>query len=73
MTVAKELGSNVGAAIAEALDLGDPREIRRIVIDIRSDGAIVVRVERYAVAGRMLDVARLLEGVSVTVKEVEND
>lgn len=57
-------------AIAEALGLGDPREIRRIVIDIQADGAIVVHVERYAVAGRILEVARLLEGVSIEVKEV---
>jgi hypothetical protein len=72
-SVAKEVGSNVGMAIAEALKLGDPNEISRIVIDIRSDGAIVVHVERYAVAGRMLEVAHLLEGVSIKVKEVASD
>lgn len=57
-------------AIAEALGLGDPREIRRIVIDIQADGAIVVHCERYAVAGRMLEVTRLLEGVSIEIREV---
>lgn len=68
--MAKEVGRNAGVAIAEALGLGDAREIRRIVIDVQCDGAIVVHVERYAVAGRMLDVARLLEGVRVEVREV---
>lgn len=68
--MAKEVGRNAGAAIAEALKIGNPNEISRIVIDIRNDGAIVVHCERYAVAGRMLEVARLLEGVSIKVKEV---
>lgn len=71
--MAKEAGLNVGVAIAEALKLGDPNEISRIVIDIRSSGETVIHVERYAVAGRMLEVARLLEGVSIKVKEVASD
>lgn len=69
--MAKESASGQAVlAFVRALGIGDPDDIRRVVIDIGVDCVPIVHVERF-LSPRALEVARHLEGVKIEVKEVD--
>lgn len=75
--MAKALANDLGSALCEALELGDPNMVRRIVIDVKSGHAAIVHVE-YCVDNKTIDVIRQIDGVKVEYhdrkeNEVTND
>lgn len=65
--MAKELSNGpLIQSFARALGVGDPNDIRRIVVDINSGHAVIIHVEYYAESDVLIDVTRHLEGVKVT-------
>ena len=56
------------AALKDAGIIRDGDYVRRVVIDIQVEHAVVVHVERYG-DERLLDVVRLLDGIEIKTRE----